>query len=109
MSTREQLEFQRCFESLERMEWVSALPCVVPGCRATPCENAHIGMGPNRALGRSALIVPTCPTHRALLQGQLGTEKFAALYQVDLAAEAIDVELRWRQHCAKLAGEVPLF
>ncbi len=100
MSTHEQVEFQRCFGSADRMAWVAAQPCIAPGCLATPCENAHLGMGPNGTVGDSTFIVPACPTHRKLLQGELGTEKFAALYHIDLAAEAIDLELRWRQHVA---------
>ena len=104
MSTHEQVEFQRCFGSADRMAWVRAQPCVVLGCPGSPCENVHIGMGSQRTLGESTLIVPACAGHRALLQGALGTAKFEALYHLELAAEAIDLELRWRQHCARLTG-----
>jgi hypothetical protein len=107
VSTREQVEFQRCFGSADRMAWVRAQPCVVLGCPGSPCENVHIGMGPKQSLGDSTLIVPACAGHRALLQGALGTAKFAALYHLDLVAEAIDLELRWRQHLARLA-EAPV-
>jgi len=31
----------------------------------------------------------------------IGSEKFEALYGVDLAVEAVDLELRWRQHLAE--------
>lgn len=98
MSTKEQIEFRRCFGSAERMAFVERQPCVTPGCEHHPCENAHLGMGPHGTLGDATFIVAACPAHRKLLQGELGTEKFAALYQVDLAAEAIDLELRWQQH-----------
>lgn len=98
---RQRERFAQAYGSPERAQWVTTQPCVVPGCRTQPCQNVHIqvaGMGLKAA---STFIVPACLLHHDLLDNQLGRRKFEALYHVDLAAEAIDLELRWRQHVAR--------
>jgi hypothetical protein len=101
--TNEQLESIRCYESVERMEWVSRRPCVVPGCSAPRSENVHIRREPDGRLTGSAFIVPLCARHRDLLVQQIGTRTFETVYRLDLGVEALDVELRWRQHLAARA------
>lgn len=98
-------EFKRCYHSQERVVFLQQLPCIVPGCVAAPCQNAHIHNG---GMGRKAdytFTVPACAQHHHLLDNHLGRKKFEQLYHVDLAAEAIDTELRWQQHCAA-QGEI---
>ena len=96
--TNEQLEAIRCFESVARIEWVRAQPCVVPACVRTPTENVHIQQRADRRLADSTFIVPMCAAHRQLLVAGLGTDKFEAIYDLDLALEAVDLEARWRLH-----------
>ncbi len=93
MSTAAQREFVRRFESAERIAWVEQQPCVVPSCTSVPCEGVHTHRDAS-----SAFVVAACLLHRQLLTAEIGTFKFEALYHVDLGAEALDLELRWRQH-----------
>lgn len=67
-------------------------------------ENVHTQREADGRLAGSAFIVPMCAAHRALLTRGLGTKKFEALYQIDLAAEAIDTQLSWRQHVGTTHG-----
>lgn len=97
---RRKAEFARTYESQARVVWVQQQPCLVPGCPRTPCHNAHIQTGGMGRKASSTFVVPACDQHHELLDNQLGRRKFEALYKIDLAAEAIDTELRWRQYCA---------
>lgn len=103
MSTSEQREFARVFGSRARMDFVEGSVCVVPVCAAGGCQNTHIGMGAGGSLADATCILPLCVAHRGLLL-ILGTEKFGDLYGINLAAEAIDLELRWQQHLSKETG-----
>ena len=90
--TNEQLESIRCYESVARIEWVRALPCVIAGCQAQPIENAHTRRLADGRMADSTCVVPMCQPHRALLMQHLGSTKFETLYRIDLALEALDVE-----------------
>lgn len=108
--TPEQRESIRCYESVERIAWIRELPCVVPGCANAPRENQHVQILKDGRPAGSAFVVPMCAAHREVLTHGVGSVKFEALYHLDLKAEALDVELRWRQHqaaCAVAPEDVP--
>jgi hypothetical protein len=97
--------FKRCYESLERVLFIKALPCVVPSCPNQPCDNMHIqGDGAGRKAD-STFVVPGCTVHHDLLDNSLGREKFEQLYGINLEAAAVFTELRWRNHVAHLDGD----
>jgi hypothetical protein len=101
---RKRETFIRCYESLDRVLFIKALPCVVSGCPNQPCDNMHIqGDGAGRKAD-STFVVPGCTVHHHLLDDELGRTKFEQLYHVNLAVEAIDTELKWRQHVTHLDG-----
>lgn len=102
--TPEQRESVRCYESVERIDWIRELPCVVPGCVGGPRENQHVQILKDGRPAGSAFVVPMCPVHRAVLTQGVGSVKFEALYGLDLKAEALDVELRWRRHHTTIAA-----
>lgn len=97
---RRKREFERCFHSKARVEFTQRSPCIVPSCPQGPCHNAHIQNGGMSRKADYPFIVPACPQHHHVLDAELGRKKFEELYQVDLAAEAIDHELKWQQHLA---------
>lgn len=102
-------QFAREYGSKERVEWVWVQPCIVPGCRVGPCLNSHIKVDGTGRKSASTFIVPLCVPHDDLMTRKLGKQTFQRIYKVDLAAEAIDTELRWQQHLKKLGGVEPLF
>jgi hypothetical protein len=85
-------EFARIYGSEERVEWVKAQPCVVPGCPFRPIENAHIKNG---GMGRKSdyqNIVPLCQPHHLLLHN---TGK-PSMWGIDLEAAAAETEAKWK-------------
>jgi hypothetical protein len=106
-ASRKAREFVRCYGSKRRVAWVQRLPCIVPLCLATPCDNAHVGRE-GAGAGRKAnadQIAPLCSRqpgyeghHREL--HRIGAETFADKYQIHLAACAALIDSEWRNIAA---------
>ena len=74
--------------------FIRARPCVVPGCKATPIQAAHVrarGMG--GCGGDKRDLVPLCSSHHGEQEGR--TEWFGAKYSIDLHQIAAGL---WRDH-----------
>lgn len=89
-------EFARCYHSVERVEFVKALPCVVT--LKSPSENAHIKSG---GMGRKAgyrFIVPmSAEKHHEL--HDIGIATFLRKYPwVNLEESAARTEAAWLEH-----------
>lgn len=85
-------EYARKYGSEERVRKIKAMPCAVPSCNRTPCDNAHTA---NEGMGRKGswrTIVPLCsaqpdgfPGHHYIRDSILGSnELFKIEYKVDL-------------------------
>lgn len=99
--------FARSYHSSERVEFVKALPCIVPGCRIRPSENAHIRTDGLSRKGPYVEVVPACSGHhrtRADSMHALSFAEFEAEHLVDLAALAADTERIWRRHIGHHGG-----
>ena len=65
---RKAREFARTYHSVERVEFVKAMPCAL--CRATcPSQNAHTTGGGMGRKGAYTTIVPLCPRCHAYYDG----------------------------------------
>lgn len=92
---RKAKEWKRAYGSKERVAFVASLPCLVDGCTATPCENAHTrGEGASRKAG-FALIVPLCHNHHAELH-TFGRITFESKHAIDLDYCAGQIERIWQ-------------
>jgi len=95
MNTR---EWERVYGSKARVEWIQSLPSVASG--KGPCVNAHVtpDNGLPSGTGRKAdarWIVPlTAVEHHEL--HQRGELTFQALYGVNLAGKAREIDAEWR-------------
>lgn len=89
---RKASEFARCYDSVERVNFVKWLPSVVTGLGA--CENVHVrGDGAGRK-GSYIWIVPLRPEeHREL--HRWGKASFESFYSIDLDAAAASVQREW--------------
>jgi aminoglycoside phosphotransferase family enzyme len=91
---RKAREFARTYESVERVEFVKALPSVWDG--AGPCVNAHVGRkgaGARRKADADQIVPLTDWQHRAF-------DEHRAPFDTEAAREAVraccaDVEARW--------------
>ncbi len=98
---RHEREWTRAYHSLERVAFVKSLPCIVPGCRAKPCDNAHIANDGKGRKGDYTLIVPACRTHHEELDNGDGRSAFEAMYGLSLAEHAAETEKAWLEFSAE--------
>lgn len=82
-------EFRRIYGSRERVKAIKAMPCTVPHCARTPCDNAHLTNG---GTGRKAdwdTIAPLCRHHHNELDAMQGSvTAFDTIHGTDLWATA---------------------
>lgn len=82
-------EYARKYGSEERVQAIKAMPCCVPGCDSTPCDNAHIKGG---GMGRKSdwtHIANLCRFHHIARDQVLGSnERFQEVYGISLEAVA---------------------
>ena len=96
--TRSTSAFRRIYGSPARVQWVTALPCILADrrfCYGSRSENAHVRGG---GMGRKAdarWIVPLCHLHHDLLH-RLGLRSFERLYGVVLLDAATVIEAGWQ-------------
>jgi hypothetical protein len=92
-AARKAREFVRCYESLERVEWIQRHPSVVSG--RTPCVNAHVRGGGAGYKGASKWIVPLTDGEHDVFH-QHGKSAFEEMHGIDLdkAAQTIEAECR---------------
>jgi hypothetical protein len=93
-------QWERAYGSVERVEFIAALPCIACGMR--PCDNAH-GPDSDSGMGRKGSyrsIVPLCKgpsgCHAAL--HRIGVQSFQKQARVDLKASALATALAWERH-----------
>jgi hypothetical protein len=82
---RKSENFKKYYGSVERVEWIKNLPCIVCKNTVGNSENVHIiskGSG-----GNCKHIVPMCRHHHAELH-QVGIYTFQVKYTIDLLKEA---------------------
>lgn len=91
---RHRAEWTRAYGSPARVQWVRAQPCAVPGCRVTPCENAHTATGGTSRKADARTIVPLCRPHHGELH-QAGSATFQSRYALDLPATAHRIATAW--------------
>jgi hypothetical protein len=93
--------FERCYHSVERVEFVKALHCLVDGCESTESENAHVcddgSKGGSRKSGYTC-IAPACGEHHHEMDDVIGKEMFEEKYGVDLALEAAKCQRAWLRY-----------
>lgn len=93
--------FARTYHSVERVEFVKTLGCIVRGCTRRVIHNAHSGKGGGVSFkGPYTEIFPICDIHHSLLHDR-GKSYFASVTGVhseDIATEAVWTEQRWRRH-----------
>lgn len=96
---RQEQEWERAYESEERVKWVQDQPSVASG--DTPCVNAHVPdpSGPS-GMGRkadAAWVVPlTLEEEREL--HRIGVQSFEEKHDVVLQEEARRTDRRWRDY-----------
>ena len=99
---RKAAAFKRCYGSRERVAFVKALGCAVcgwdtkearPGQRHS-IENAHTRSGGASRKADADTIIPLCWTHHDEYDG--GKKTFAAKYDFDPIARAVEVESAWQ-------------
>ena len=84
------------YHSVERIQWVRRLACVVPGCETRPAENHHTRAGGMGMKAHYSTIVPLCHHHHQQLH-TIGVLTFERRYGLDLAQEAAAVQTRWEE------------
>lgn len=100
-SAKQTANWRRAFGSVERVEFVKALPSVASG--KGPCVNAHVRTGGTSRKADACWIVPlTDYEHRHELH-QHGARWFEAKYSVDLEACAVATEAAWLTHLEEAA------
>lgn len=91
---RREREWARAYGSTERVYYIGQhLACIVHGCEARECENAHTETG---GMGRKAdadTVVPLCTRHHA--EYHRGAESFASRHGLDLEQAARETEAKW--------------
>lgn len=101
-SKRRAREKERAYGSLARRQWVSDLPCSVPGCTGRPCENAHVNPDGHPSDGPSGMgrkhdytqIVPLCGGHHNEYHN-IGQWTFNTIHRLDVDLIAIMIQDRW--------------
>lgn len=101
---RRDREWDRAYESVDRVTWVQSLPCIF--CGRTPSENAHVASGGTGRKSDARFVVPACgdrPGPHGMVRGchwemdhGIGKRAMERKYHVDLYAEAERVEKMWR-------------
>jgi hypothetical protein len=95
-SAKEREKFARQYHSVERIEFVKWLPCIVT--LKSPCENVHTETG---GMGRKAdytTIVPMISEKHHELH-DIGVETFLRKYpHVNLRRSAAETEQKWLAH-----------
>lgn len=93
--TRRAKEWERTYGSVERVEWIAARPCLVPGCKKGPSENAHTVTGGMSRNANADTIVPLCHPHHKELH-RVGRHTFAEKHGTgDLLEAARLVNQAW--------------
>lgn len=85
--------FARQFHSDAFVEWVHSLGCVVPGCRRTDIDAAHVE---KRSRGQRVTwrcVVPLCSDHHRAQEGR--SEDFGRDHGIDLYDLANVTAQRW--------------
>lgn len=100
---RTKASFSRIYGSVERVQFVAALNCVVLGCRRGPCENCHSETGGIGRKANAATIFPACPTHHRELHA-VGVRTFESLHHLSLAACAAECEAAWQAYQREVAA-----
>ena len=97
---RRAAEFARCYGSKERVEWVQAQRCSVPGCHRAPCDNAHVVRDGSEGMSRRGgyrCVAPLCRFHHGVLDTHPdGPRAFEHTYSIDLMTAAAMTHARWR-------------
>lgn len=92
--------FARTYHSVERVEFIAARLCCVPGCSTRVCVNAHTKGG---GTGRKAdydTIVPMCHHHHDKLHN-IGRASFAlatGCTEEYLKGVAVGTEMAWQEY-----------
>ena len=91
-----QLDLERCYHSMARIEWIKRQLCSYPRCGRTPCDNAHIaGDGMSRK-GHHTLIIPLCRKHHQRFH-TVGAKQFQEEYLYPLAQAAAFWHASWER------------
>ena len=98
--------FVRCFHSLERVEFVKSLPCLVgaPSCKGS-VQNAHVVKDGSEGASRKGgyrCIAPLCRFHHIECLHRSSQEAFEKVFGVDLQNEADRTELAWLGYSGQL-------
>ncbi len=96
-------EWERAYGSEERVLFIQALPCSVPGCGNRPCENAHAVNGGMSRKADADTILPLCAEHH--LESHRGVKTFMRKYRIVLLECAAATDRLW---LAYLAGDYHL-
>jgi hypothetical protein len=100
-------ETERAHGPVEYREWMKSQRCIVRGCRAQPCDSAHIRSGGTSRKADWTETVPLCSTRpRDGYRGhheQYDARKksFPLEHDLDMAAEAAANQRRWRTVAAR--------
>lgn len=96
-AVREREKFAREFGSVERVEFVKTLPCVIGILCQGRMENMHTkGDGGSRR-GPHTSIVPACTRHHHQSHNG-GQQTLAAKWGIDWEQEAAATERAWQEH-----------
>lgn len=98
-------EFERCFGSVERVEWIKSLPCCVSGIRGD-IENVHVrGDGAGRRAGFAWIVPMARELHREL--HRIGIHSFQQKFNVDLYAKVCNTAQAWEERTASQSPPSP--
>ncbi len=99
---RSRAEFDRIYGSPERAAWVKGSPCIVPGCLASPCDNAHVINGGAGKKADAKYVAPICHPHHNECDNARngGKQTFQKKYGVNLLECAARTEAAWQALCA---------
>ena len=99
-------ERERAYGPLKRRQWVSSLPCSVPGCTNKPIHNAHVKPEGRPADGPSGgtckedytQVIPLCAYHHTGGDESihhLTQRPFNDLHKIDVDFVAIYIQDLW--------------
>ncbi len=103
---RKPKNFVRTYHSVERVEFVQALHCIVDGCESTVSETAHVCDDGSKGAGRKSgyrCTAPVCREHHNELDEEIGSEAFSLKYGLVLEDEAAKTEAAWVAHVERCA------
>jgi hypothetical protein len=100
---RKSKNWTRAYGSVERVQFVAALPCAVLMCLEAVSENAHIIPGGTGRRADAKYIIPLCTFHHRQIH-TIGRASFERAYRINIFEAAERTDAAWRAHLAEDAA-----